>query len=206
MDFCGVYEEIADQIEKNAAYLDRLDAVMGDGEHGFNMKKCFRAVKEMVPDWQGMSNVEILGKAGMALIAAGGGTAATLLGFFMKRAAQEAEKETVYDAKSIAVILERALASTMERSQAKEGDKTLMDVLIPAIRGFTSGAGNNDIREAAGKAAEASERGMRATEQMIAKRGRGFYVADRGIGTADPGATSLNIIIWTIYKELLKEI
>lgn len=206
MDFCRLCGEIADQIEKNAEYLDKLDAVMGDGEHGFNMKKCFKAVENMLPEWRGMSNVEILGNAGMTLLAAGGGTASTLIGFFMKKAAGEAKKETVYNAESIAGILERALAAALERSQAKEGDKTLMDVLIPAVRAFSEEAKNGDIRAAAKAAAKASAEGMRATEQMIAKRGRGFYVADRGLGTADPGAASMDLIIQTIYRELIKEV
>lgn len=205
MDFCRMYEEIARRIEENAEYLDGLDAVMGDGEHGFNMKKCFNAVREMLPEWREMGNTEVLESAGMTLLAAGGGTATTLLGFFMKRAAGAAKNETVYDAESIARILNQALASTLEKSQAGEGDKTLMDVLVPAVRAFSEEAANDDIFAAAGAAAKASAEGARATEQMIARRGRGFYVADRGLGTADPGAASLNLIVQTIYKELLKE-
>ena len=200
-----MYEEIARRIEENAEYLDGLDAVMGDGEHGFNMKKCFNAVREMLPEWREMGNTEVLESAGMTLLAAGGGTATTLLGFFMMRAAGAEKNETVYDAESIARILNQALASTLEKSQAGEGDKTLMDVLVPAVRAFSEEAANDDIFAAAGAAAKASAEGARATEQMIARRGRGFYVADRGLGTADPGAASLNLIVQTIYKELLKE-
>ncbi len=205
MDFCEILEKIAHHIEKNAEYLDELDAVMGDGEHGFNMKKCFNTVKLMLPEWREMSNVEILENAGMTLLTAGGGTASTLLGFFMRKAAGAAKKETVYDAKSIAGILNRALESTLERSQAKVGDKTLMDVLIPAVREFSEEAENGDIRAAAKAAARASAEGVKATKQMTAKRGRGFYVAERGLGTADPGAASLDIIIQTICGELFKE-
>lgn len=51
MDFCEILEKIAHHIEKNAEYLDELDAVMGDGEHGFNMKKCFNTVKLMICLW-----------------------------------------------------------------------------------------------------------------------------------------------------------
>ena len=93
MDFCRMYEEIARRIEENAEYLDGLDAVMGDGEHGFNMKKCFNAVREMLPEWREMGNTEVLESAGMTLLAAGGGTATTLLGFFMMRAAGAAKNE-----------------------------------------------------------------------------------------------------------------
>lgn len=206
MDFCRIYEEIARQIEKNAEYLDGLDAVMGDGEHGFNMKRCFNAVKDMLTEWREMDNVEILRNAGMTLLSAGGGTASTLLGFFMKKAADAAGKKTTYDAESVAGILGEALEAALERSRAKEGDKTLMDVLIPAVRAFSEEAKNGDIHAAVKAAAEASAEGVQATEQMIAKKGRGFYVADRGIGTADPGAASLNLIIQVIHKEILKEV
>ena len=40
---------------------------------------------------------------------------------------------------------------------------------------------------------------------MIAKRGRGYYVGERGIGTCDPGAVSVATIFKTI-GEALKEI
>ena len=101
------------------------------------MKKCFNAVREMLPEWREMGNTEVLESAGMTLLAAGGGTATPLLGFFMMRAAGAAKNETVYDAESIAGILNQALASTLEKSQAGEGDKTLMDVLVPAVMAFS---------------------------------------------------------------------
>jgi len=200
-----MFDKIADQIEQNATYLDELDAVMGDGEHGHNMKKCFGAVKEKLPQWQGKSNVEILGNVGMELLTAGGGTATTLLGFFMKKASGIAGEKAAYDTKNIAEILDEALASTMKKSQAEVGDKTLMDVLIPSVQTFVKTVGSADIKTAVKAAAEVSAKSVEATKQMIAKRGRGFYVADRGLGTADPGAASLDLIIQAVYQELLNE-
>ncbi|MDO4344346.1 MAG: dihydroxyacetone kinase subunit DhaL [Eubacteriales bacterium] len=192
-------EAAARKIEANEAYLNELDAVMGDGEHGSNMKKCFEAVREALPAWEGQPEAQILKNAGMKLLTAGGGTATTLLGFFTVKAAgcvQERENlKQNPDTKEIAAILNAALEATQEKSKAQPGDKTMMDAMIPAVKAFDQAAGEGcTVEEALRACAEAAAEGMEATKQMVAKRGRGFYVGERGVGTPDPGAVSVALI------------
>ena len=64
------------------------------------------------------------------------------------------------------------------------------------------------LLEALRRAAEAAEKGMKATIPMIAKRGRASYLGPRSIGHQDPGATSSYLIIKTMYdyvKELAEK-
>lgn len=65
-----IIDSVAQQIAANEKYLNDLDAVMGDGEHGSNMTKCFGAVKEMLPSLEGQSDVQILKNTGMRLLTA----------------------------------------------------------------------------------------------------------------------------------------
>jgi phosphoenolpyruvate---glycerone phosphotransferase subunit DhaL len=63
----------------------------------------------------------------------------------------------------------------------------MIDALTPAVEALEQ-AGDLDagLREAT----EAAERGMRATVDMVARRGRASYLGERSKGHQDPGATS----------------
>lgn len=82
MRLLEILNRVADTITAQEERLNQLDAVMGDGEHGSNMKKCFRTVQENLSLWENETETDILKKAGSKLLTAGGGTATTLIGFF----------------------------------------------------------------------------------------------------------------------------
>ena len=52
MRLLEILNRVADTITAQEERLNRLDAVMGDGEHGSNMKKCFRTVQENLSLWE----------------------------------------------------------------------------------------------------------------------------------------------------------
>lgn len=204
MTLLQILETVAVEIASKEEYLNELDAVMGDGEHGSNMKKCFTAVKETIPQWECKNTAEILNDSGMKLLTAGGGTATTLIGFFMMKCSVAVKTEAVMDANGIASVLNTALEAIKVKSKAGIGDKTLMDALIPAVEAFAKAAEEGSgVALAADAAAKAAADGVKATEQMVAKRGRGLYVGDRGVGTPDPGATSIGLIC-AIVSECLR--
>ena len=72
---------------------------------------------------------------------------------------------------------------------------------LPQIEGLPAG----EMIDKTGSLLLAAEKGAAETSNMIAKRGRGYYVGERGIGTCDPGAVSIATIFKTI-GESLKEI
>lgn len=184
-------------------YLNDLDSVMGDGEHGSNIKRCFSLVQNKVQIWESKDDKSIIEDIGMTLLAAGGGTATTLMGFFCMKCANKLKKIDDISVLILAAVLEDTLESISTKSKAVEGDKTLMDALIPAIRSFSETAHNNQsLKECFVQAAAAASQGVASTKDMIAKRGRGLYVGERGLGVADPGATSVSIIFQVISETL----
>lgn len=186
-----------------ADMLNDLDAVMGDGEHGSNIRKCFTLVSSKVESWAGLEPKSVVEKMGMTLLAAGGGTATTLMGFFCVKCANQLDKYSEYNAKTLANVFTLTLESIAAKSKAAIGDKTLMDALVPAIQAFyVAATAEKTIKECFDEAANAAIKGAEATKNMIAKRGRGFYVGERGLGVADPGATSISIIIKSISETL----
>ena len=74
--------------------------------------------------------------------------------------------------------------------EAKEGDKTMLDALIPAAK-----ASLNNPKNSLEEASLASREGAKRTVKMPAKKGRAKYVENAGIGHIDPGAFSTSEII-----------
>jgi dihydroxyacetone kinase-like protein len=197
----AVVEKICQNLIARADELNEMDAVLGDGEHGSNIRKCFSLVQGKVVGWAGLDAAGYLKQIGMTLLSAGGGTATTLMGFGAMKLSGIIEGQPLSDPAVIGEALGGMLKSVQERSQAEIGDKTLMDALIPAIGAFRK-VESAGFAEAFKSAAQAALKGALETKKMIAKRGRGFYVGERGLGTADPGATSVAVIFQSIAESL----
>lgn len=183
--------------------LNELDAVMGDGEHGSNIERTFGKVLKTIPEMSELDGDAIIDKTGSVLLAAGGGTATTLMGFACKKTAVQMKKQEIKNAGQLAEIMEKTWESILAKSKAEVGDKTLMDAYTPAVEAFGESARNGKtMKHCFEDAAAAAEKGVEATKNMIAKRGRGYYVGERGLGVADPGATSVAVIFRAIANTL----
>ena len=73
-------------------------------------------------------------------------------------------------------------------TNAKVGDKTMMDALIPAVAAAVAAEG--DCLAILEAAAEAAARGAKESEQYVSKFGRARSYKEQTIGTPDAGAVS----------------
>ena len=198
-------QEVCTALLEKKDLLNELDAVMGDGEHGSNIERTFGKVQSQILDMEELEVLQVIDKTGSILLAAGGGTATTLMGFACKKTAVLAKQMQCGDAKEIADVIKKTWESIQAKSKAEVGDKTLMDAYTPAVNAFESAAQEgNTMEECFAAAADAALKGAEATKSMVAKRGRGYYVGERGLGTADPGATSVATIFQAINNTLHK--
>jgi dihydroxyacetone kinase-like protein len=79
---------------------------------------------------------------------------------------------------------------------AREGDKTMVDVLAPATSAFSKAvAEGRPAPEALGALVEAAQAGAEATVSMQALKGRASYLGPRSVGHEDPGAASAALIL-----------
>jgi len=109
-------------LEREEEHLNGLDSVVGDGEHGFNLRKSYGQVIEKLPELTSLALPALLKKVGMALLSAGGGTSATLYGFaFMKTA--ELLPTAGIDFSGSVTIFRAVLEMMKERGKARLGDK-----------------------------------------------------------------------------------
>lgn len=198
-----ILDRIADVIEENKLMLTELDAAIGDGDHGINMSRGFHAVREKLKDDDGSDIGTILKKAGMALVSNVGGAAGPLYGTaFLKAGAVVEGKQTV-DVADLENMLKAALEGIKMRGHAEPKDKTMVDAAEEALNALnSSNAAGESPQQAIKAAVDAAYLGLENTKDMIARKGRASYLAERSIGHKDAGAASFALILKTIFDEL----
>jgi dihydroxyacetone kinase-like protein len=194
--------EAEKQINAHSDYLTQLDAAIGDGDHGTNMRRGFDAVgKALAGQGDGTPPGRLLIVAGKTLVATVGGASGPLWGSALRRAGRALGDADTFDGKQLAVALDAAIEGVVELGAASPGDKTMVDALVPAARAMHDALDSGRSLEAAVQAAdEAARAGAEATVPMQARKGRASYLGERSIGHQDPGATSAAIIVAALSR------
>ena len=185
------------QITARSDYLTQLDAAIGDGDHGTNMRRGFEAVgKALEGQADTLPPGGVLILAGKTLVATVGGASGPLWGSGLRRAGRSlADAETV-STKQLADALDEAIAGIVDLGQAALGDATMIDALTPAAKALhEAAASGQSLQQAVRAAASAARAGAESTIPLQARKGRASYLGPRSIGHQDPGATSAAIIL-----------
>jgi len=192
--------EAAQVVSDNRAALIKLDREIGDGDHGENMDRGFSAVIKKLDDAAPASIADVLKLVATTLMSTVGGAAGPLYGTAFLRASKaagQAESQNgALDAAAVAAVLEAGLEGVVARGKAETGEKTMVDAWAPAVAAAKNiAATGGDAAEALRAAAEAARTGARATEPLIARKGRASYLGERAVGHRDPGAQSSALIL-----------
>ncbi|ADO76177.1 dihydroxyacetone kinase subunit DhaL [Halanaerobium praevalens] len=197
-----IINKMADLIIENKKYLTELDSAIGDGDHGINMTKGFKKVKEKLAAKDYENNKELIKTVAMTLISTVGGASGPLYGTAFLNISKIIP-DADFDLDSLIEIGEEAVAGVQKRGKAEQGEKTMLDTMIPAVNSLKeSKEQDHDLETALKKAKASAEEGMKATIEMQATKGRASYLGERSIGHQDPGATSTYLIIKTVVDEL----
>ncbi|GAA2631234.1 dihydroxyacetone kinase subunit DhaL [Dactylosporangium fulvum] len=178
---------IASAVRDRADELTQLDAAIGDGDHGVNLRRGFDAVVAALESAETPAAGDVLVKTGTTLVSKVGGASGPLYGSAFRAMGKALQQES-----SVAQALEAALEAVQKLGKAVPGDKTMVDALAPAVEAYSAAPG--DEAAAARAAAAAAADGMRATVPLQARKGRASYLGERSIGHQDPGATSTALI------------
>ena len=188
-------ELAAADVAEQRDYLVDLDRAIGDGDHGENMDRGFKAAVEALGQAQPGSVAEVLKTVAKTLMSTVGGAAGPLYGTAFLRASKAAGDGEL-DGAGVEAVIAGALDGIQARGKATTGEKTMVDAWTPALeaaRGAAeSGSDGAAVLEAAATAAEA---GAAATEPLRATKGRASYLGERSIGHLDPGAVSTSLIL-----------
>ena len=167
-----------------------LDRAIGDGDHGENMDRGFKAVVAKL-DEGGITDVQgVLKVVASTLMSKVGGAAGPLYGTAFLRAAKAVSDGEV-DAAGVADLIAGALDGIVARGKATTGEKTMVDAWTPALEAAKAAAdGGATPAGVLRAAADAAAKGAEETIPMLATKGRASYLGERSIGHKDPGATS----------------
>ena len=191
-------------IQENKQYLSDIDGAIGDGDHGINMNKGFTLCREALDKQPGdfTYGLKTLGKILMMKI---GGSMGPLYGKFFLSIGKALDGVPEIGKEEFGAALNAALDAIHAISPAQVGDKTLMDVLIPAQEAYNGAAGAS-FAEALDAMDAAALKGRDSTVDMVAKLGRSSRLGERSRGVMDAGSASCYLILHTMadtIKELL---
>ena len=185
----------AAQVAEQRDYLVDLDRAIGDGDHGENMDRGFKAAVEALEQAQPGSVAEVLKTVAKTLMSTVGGAAGPLYGTAFLRASKAAGDGNL-DGAGVAAVIAGALDGIQARGKATTGEKTMVDAWTPALEAARAAAeAGSDPVAVLEAAATAAEAGAAATEPMRATKGRASYLGERSIGHLDPGAVSTSLIL-----------
>lgn len=186
-----------------AEELTELDRLIGDADHGSNMRRGFAAVAQVASAEQFVGIEPFLKKVGMTLVSTVGGASGPLYGtFFLRLAGPLAGYEQV-GAPEFGAALRAGVEGVVARGRAEADDKTMYDAWAPALTAFDEAAGSGaDLHTALTAAAQAAAAGRDATEHLAARKGRASYLGERSRGHVDPGAASTVILLESAAQTL----
>jgi dihydroxyacetone kinase phosphoprotein-dependent L subunit len=187
MDTRAWMVRFSELVTADADRLTRLDSAIGDGDHGSNLDRGMRAAVAALSE--DLPPGKVLMTAGRTLVSKTGGASGPLYGTALRRAGKALGDAPEVDAAGLGAALRAALEGVQELGKAEEGDKTMVDALIPAVAAYDAAVGSG-VAAAARAALDAAEKGAEATVPLQARKGRASYLGPRSVGHLDPGAAS----------------
>jgi dihydroxyacetone kinase-like protein len=193
------------EIQKNKDYLGEVDGLIGDGDHGMNMNKGFTMFGQQIAG-KDISFTEGLDELGNLLFSQIGGSMGPIYGTVFMSMAETGQNLDVIDAAGLAAMLEAGLTGLQEIVEAKVGDKTLVDTLVPANNALQEAAkAGKSFADALADMKAAAEKGRDSTKDLAAKFGRSSRLGERSRGVLDAGAVSCCIILSAIADGILEQ-
>jgi dihydroxyacetone kinase-like protein len=180
-------------ISAHADELTSLDQAIGDGDHGYNMKRGFDALLAETEMLAAKPLPDALKSAGTKLVMTVGGASGPLFGTFLMALGKETPAEP--DRSAFATAFGKAVDAVAARGKSEAGQKTMLDVLYPVRDALAEGKSAAEIAAVAVAAAE-------ATVPLKASRGRASFLGDRSIGHMDPGSRSVALLVRTVADTL----
>ena len=182
---------LVDHVEE----LTELDAAIGDGDHGLNMRRGALAIQAKMAELETKSLNDALKTMGMTCMSTVGGSSGPVFGTLMVTLGKELPERPA--SADVARALAAGIAALSKLGKVEVGQKTLLDVLDPVQKVLAAG-GNELVARVRQCALDSAQ----ATAQMDAIKGRASFLGDRALGHVDPGSRSMALIISTLCDTL----
>lgn len=181
-------KDLRNTFEQEEQLLTDLDRAIGDGDHGVNMLRGFKAVDEKI---SGNTLNEVLKSTGMTLMSSVGGASGPLYGFsFVKMSSLNYDEINQDNLKEYIDEFKNAVAT---RGKVSGGEKTMYDVLQKTSEYLKN---NQSISK------EQLQQFADDTKDLEATKGRAAYFKKDSIGHIDPGAQSMVFVLNALSEDV----
>ncbi|SEJ18116.1 homodimeric dihydroxyacetone kinase [Arthrobacter sp. yr096] len=188
-------------LRDSESVLGDMDAIAGDGDHGRGMVRGSAAAYDAaaVASERGAGAGSLLAAAGDAWADKAGGTSGVLWGAGLRAMGERLGDEET----PTPDVLARSVRAFADRiaglGKAEIGDKTMMDALLPFAASLEDRISSGIGAEQAWAAAAADATSAAAsTAELRPLKGRARPLAEKSLGTPDPGATSLAMVFTAV--------
>lgn len=200
-ELMSLFSSVAQIWTEQKDTLSEIDSRFGDGDHGVTIGKIAHLIDRSLEEWNDETLETWIMDLGDNIMAIGGGSAGPLYGTMIGGLAEALGGHDMIDAAILKDMFAESLFAMQDISNAKVGDKTMMDALIPAVEAAKKAP--DDIEAVLKAAAEAAEKGAKDSEQYISKFGRAKSYKEQTIGTPDAGAVSTSQFFRGLYNGFL---
>mgnify|MGYP003325295588 FL=1 len=194
--------QIKTSIDQHKDEIEKLDQEIGDGDHIFNIQRGIKESLDLKDELRDQIPNEVLKKIGMKIMTTVGGSSGALFATLLIGMAKRYNDE-LSDQKNIAEMFTEGVEAMKKRGKADLGEKTMLDVLIPVSQELHKLSNEEDIKNIAEKIKQTAEKGMLATKDLIATKGRASFLGERAKGHIDPGARSSQLAIEAICDTII---
>lgn len=172
--------------------MTEWDQVAGDGDFGDNLTRGLALARRS-------ATTEYIGLADTSrtFLDDVGGSSGPLLGLLFQALASAVDGTPLNPTERDRALIEgitEGLSAIQRVGEAAPGDRTMVDALYAAQQRGSDPHASLEV------VALASLEGARSTAQMRARHGRASYVGDRVLGTPDPGAAGIAILLTSLAQ------
>lgn len=176
---------LAEALPQHTDELRDLDAALGDGDLGVTVSMGVEAMAARVRDLPvNATHSALLQEVGMAFASANPSTFAALVGSGIVSASTSVDDTQPIDKHTALLVGQRVAESIARRGGAQPGDKTLLDVLSPALERLSGRVSKQEFDAFLQSQVE-------EVAALRSARGRAAWHQERSVGLRDPGSVAV---------------
>lgn len=204
-DILAALAEVQAAVLAAEGQIESLDRAIGDGDHFINIRRGLEVLVAMNDELAALPPAAAYNRIGMKLLSTIGGASGPLISSLFLAMGKSLAAHEEPDRRQLADAFMAGVEAIKARGKADLGEKTMLDVLIPAARQLQQFAEQGlPLEEAAVRLTAEAERNMLATRDMIATKGRASFLGERALGHVDPGSKTCEVAIAAICRSALR--
>ena len=189
-------------IKQHADEIMVLDQTIGDGDHVFNLIRGLEALRSIRGEIEALDFGAALKVAANKVLSTVGGSSGPLFASLLMGMSRACDRLNG-DPRGYAQMYESGVKAVQDRGKTGKGSKTMMDVLIPVAERWNElTARGPAVPQILVELPKEANRGMLATRDMLATKGRASFLGERSLGHIDPGARSSELMIAAVCERL----